>query len=287
MTPRKLRRILRLTNRRLRWIVGFALLGLVCIQCTRPSDAGFQDDGLVRSISGREVGELSDAQVQRLEVLARTDPIALLEQCRDHSAQTVRDYTCTFIKQERMDGVLGQVQEMRVKFLARPHSVAMHWTVNAPISDRVLYVEGSNDDQILLRPKGLLSWMGTVRRQPDSPQVMANTLRPITIFGFERSLESLIEVYRLASQRGELRTEFLGYRSVAGRPALVLSRELPPRDDYPAARTLTYIDPKLMAPIAFEAWDWDGQLSSRYIFKDIRINVGLTPDDFTPRANGL
>lgn len=287
MFPRKIRHLWRLTNWRLRLIVGAGLLLLICIQCARPTGADVHDDGLVRTISGQEVGKLSDAQAQRLESLARTDPIGLLDLCLDHTRRTVRDLTCTFIKQERIDGVLGQTQEIDVKFLAHPFSVAMRWTKNAPVSDRLLYVEGQNDDNLLLKPKGMLSWMGTVRRKPDSPQVMANTLYPVTMFSFERALKSMIDTSRLAEQRQEFKTEFLGYKTVADRVTLVIERQLPACKDYPAARTRTYIDPKLLVPVAVEAWDWDDQLISRYIYKDIKLNVGLTVDDFTPQANGL
>jgi hypothetical protein len=285
--PRKIRRLWRLTNWRLRLIVGIGLLVLICIQCARPSGADIQDDGLVRNISGKEVGTLSDAQAMRLESLARSNPVDLLDQCLQHTRHTVRDFTCTFIKQERIDGVLGPAQEVDVKFLAHPYSVAMHWTKNAPISDRLLYVEGANDDNLLLRPKGMLSWMGTVRRKPDSPQVMANTLHPVTMFSFERGLESMLKVDRVAAERHEFKSEFLGYKTVADRLTLVLQRDLPACNNYPAARTLIYIDPKLLVPVAVEAWDWDDQLISRYVYKDVRMNVGLTEDDFTPQANGL
>jgi hypothetical protein len=40
-------------------------------------------------------------------------------------------------------------------------------------------------------------------------------------------------------------------------------------------------------PICIESWDWNGQMESRYIYKDVRINVGLTQDDFAPEKNGL
>jgi hypothetical protein len=40
-------------------------------------------------------------------------------------------------------------------------------------------------------------------------------------------------------------------------------------------------------PVAVEGYDWDQQLSSRYVFKDIRFNVGLTSEDFLPAANDM
>ncbi len=287
MLSRKIRQLSRVTNLKLRWLVGAGLLLLVCIQCAKPSHATVQDDGLVKSIKGQEVGKLSDTQADRLECLAKNDAACLLEQCLRQTRADVQDFTCTFIKQERIDGVLKEPQEIETKFMAHPFSVAMHWTKNAPISDRLLYVDGQNDNNLLLKPRGMLACLGTVKRRPDCPQVMANTLHPVTIFGFANTLDSLIKVYHLAAERGELQAEFLGYRDIAGRTTLAICRQLPARCDYPAARTITYIDPRLMIPIAVEAWDWDGQLSARYIYKDVKVNVGLTADDFTAKANGF
>jgi hypothetical protein len=115
----------------------------------------------------------------------------------------VQDYTCTFLKWERINGKQDPGQEINVKFLNEPFSVAMRWQKNPPIGDRCLYVEGKYDGNMLVRPKGMLSLIGTVRRKPDSPEVMANTLRPISLFGFRRGLESLVQVYELAARQGD------------------------------------------------------------------------------------
>ena len=278
-----IRKLVRPTNGRIRLAVGLGLLALICIQCVNPTEAVRETD----LFGSARIDTASEPVAQRLETLAATDPIALLTLCIKHYDKTIGDYTCTFIKRERIQGKDGASQEIRVKFLDRPFSVAMRWVKNAPIGDRCLFVEGKHDGNVLIRPKGLLSLIGTVKRKPDSNAVMANTLRPISLFGFRRGLQSLLDVYELAASRGDLKTSFGGYRSVAGRNTLVLERLLPARDDYPAKKTRIYIDLELLVPVCIEAWDWDGNLESRYIYKDIKVNTGLSADDFTPQANGL
>jgi outer membrane lipoprotein-sorting protein len=98
---------------------------------------------------------------------------------------------------------------------------------------------------------------------------------------------SLLEVYELAAERGELDTEYLGLREVAGRRCLMLRRTLPAREDYPAKVTDVYIDTELLVPVCIEAIDWNDQFESRYVYTDIRINTGLTPADFTEEAAGF
>ncbi|HET6427638.1 MAG TPA: DUF1571 domain-containing protein, partial [Phycisphaerae bacterium] len=269
-----------------RLAVGMLLAALFCIQCTR-SDA-FRSQALFAAISNRTEGRITPEQLKHLEKLAREDHVALLKLALAHYDKNYRDYTCTFIKQERISGKLKEEQWIGVKFMDRPFSVAMTWTRNAPIGDRVLYVEGQHDGQMLVRPKGFLfKLVGTQMREPDGPAAMANTLRPVTMFGFRRSLESLLEVYETAEGRGEANCRFLGYRKIAGRHAMVLERVLPPREDYPAKTTTWYLDTQTLVLLGLEGTDWDDRLLCSYLYKDIEFNVGLAAADFAPAANGM
>ena len=280
-----LRWLLRPTNRRIRYLVGCLLVGLFCIQCIPTGDNGA---GSVVIAKG-QFGNPEDA-LEKLVHLAKTDHIALLEHCQDHYVRSYRDYVCTLFKQERIKGALGKEQEIQVKFRQSPFSVAMEWLRNAPIGDRVLYVEGKYDDKMIVRPKSGFPQLltgGSVRRKPDGADAMKNTLRPVNLFGFHRGMRELIKVYREAKEAGHLKQAFGEFAEVAGRRAVVLERYLPPERDYPAWKTLIYIDVDYLVPICIEGFDWEQRLSSRYVYKDIQFNVGLTEDDFLPEANGI
>jgi hypothetical protein len=135
---------------------------------------------------------------RQLEKLSSSDHVALLESCLSHYRPRVKDYTCTFSKQERMDGRLGARQLIDVRFREDPFSVAMTWRENPPRGDRVLYVEGRWDGKMLVRPTGVLARaiVPVAVRDPDGKEAMAETRRPVTMFGFKRSLQSLLDVYR-------------------------------------------------------------------------------------------
>jgi len=281
-----LKRLFRPTNRRARLLVGILLAGLFCVQCTRPgADPEFS---LVTVIDGKAIGKNSPAVLQKVEDLAKTDHTALLEYCLEKYQGRYRDYTCTLVKQERIRGALTAEQWVDVKFMASPFSVAMKWTKNPPIGDRVVYVEGKYNNQMLVRPGGLLGKLvGTVLRKPDGPEAQRNTLRPVNLFGFERGMESLIQVYRQAERAGDLQETFGGYAAVDGRQTIALVRHLPPKDDYPAYETRVYIDLEYLVPILIEGIDWDNELSCRYLYRNIRFNVGLRDEDFRPEANDM
>lgn len=283
-----LKRLLHPTNRRTRWIVGIFLAGLFCIQCTRTE--AFKESKYIIAISGHDLGQLAPDAALELEELAKTDQIALLERCLENYQANYSDFTCTFIKQEMIHGALKPEQEITVKHIAEPFSVAMEWLTNAPVGDRVLYVEGKNGDQMLVRPKSPLLQVlvgGHVTRPPDGAEAMKNTLRPVNLFGFGRSLQSLLDVYRAAEEAGDLKTAVGEYAEVAGQKCLVLVRYLPAKPEYPAYKTIVYIDLAHMVPICIEGYDWDEQLICRYIYKDLKFNIGLSADDFLPEANGM
>ncbi len=283
-----LKRVFRPTNTRIRLGVGLVLAGLFCIQCTR--SVAVRSSSFVTAVSGHTVGQTSEQQARQFERLAAEDHIALIKLALEHYRSNYQDYTCTFVKQERINGQLRPEEWIKVKYMDRPFSVAMEWVRNAPTGDRVLYVEGRNNGNMLIRPKvGLFRALvgGAVDRKPDSPEVMANTLRPVTMFGFRRSLESLLDIYELSDRRGEGNNRFEGYREVAGRRTLVLERTLPLRKDYPAKLTIWYLDVEHLVPLALKGYDWDDQLICSYVYKDVKFNVGLTEEDFAPQANDM
>ena len=80
---------------------------------------------------------------------------------------------------------------------------------------------------------------------------------------------------------------FGGYGDVSGRKAICLIRYLPAKDDYPARKTVVFIDVEHLVPLLIEGYDWDENLSSRYVYKNVRFNVGLTEQDFLPEANDM
>ncbi len=280
-----LKRVIHPTNTRIRLVVGILLAAMFCIQCTR-SDV-FSSDMQVMAIAGSSAVNTSPDRLAKLEHLAKTDHIGLLRQAMENYRSSYQDYTCTFTKRERINGQFCDEQEIEVKFLDQPFSVAMRWVKNAPVGDRVLYVEGKNNGQMLVQPKGLLGALfGTVGRAPDGPDAMANTLRPVTLFGFSRLMENMLEVNELASSRGEGRFTFEGYRT-KDKKVMVLKRVLPPRKDYPAKTTIWYLDVEHLVPIGMESSDWDDQKMCRYSYSNVKFNVGLTEDEFTPKANGM
>ncbi len=230
---------------------------------------------------------------------ARGNHLALLARSAEsYRAMKIRDYTCTFVKQETLSGQLRQEQQVAVKFMPSPFSIAMIWTKNAPLGDRLIFVQGQYEDakgqsRMLVRPKGGLAQLlagKSVLKLPAGPDAMRNTLRPCTKFGFENSIASLAEVYKLAEKNGDLAgQDFLGITEVAGQECIVLQRVLANRDgaNYPAKTTEICLDIKTLLPMRIVGYDWNNNFSCNYEFRDVKFNTGLGAKNFTPKANGI
>jgi hypothetical protein len=276
-------RILGPSNRKVRWLVGLLLLALFCIQCAPDAD-----HSVTKVANAINVTETHEQVLQRVRQLAKADHIALLQYCLANYQKKYGDLECTFIKQERLGGKVGPEQEMHVKFRDEPFSVAMAWTKSPPLGDRVLYVEGKYGNMMLVRPTNPLARAlvgGAVKRQPDGEEAMQSTLRPVNLFGFERSMQSLIDVYVQAKKAGDLRQTVDQDHDVLGRKTLVLVRYLPEGKGYPAYQTNVYIDEELLLPIMVEGCGPRGlkdDFICRYLYKDLNFKVKFTDEDFLP-----
>jgi hypothetical protein len=219
--------------------------------------------------------------------LAESDPVGLLQLVLKNYDAKIKDYTGTFYKTERLRGKLGKEQVIQFKFKDKPFSVFMKWEKNAGGADKLLYVKGQNDNQMVVHPTGLLWWIRSVRRDPNGPDAMKATLNPCTAFGVANMTRRMLKVYEEAKKTGDLTTKYLGLSKVDGRKCVKMERLLPAKKEYPHARIIVQIDLGYLVPVALECYDWDGKLVSRYMYTDLKFNVGLKEKDFTPKANGL
>lgn len=253
--------------------------------------------------SQKQIRPVDDSAIpQSVRTLAKDSPIALLEKAlAAYRDKPITSYTCTFQKQEVVNGSLQPLQTMDVTFRGEPFSVAMVWTQNAPLADRLLYVKDKYTDEdgrslMLVQPRDAMArWIvgDSLLRLPDGPDAMKNTRRPVTKFGFEKNLQSLLDVYRTARENGDLKHEYAGAEEVNGRLCVVLVRYLPEKDIYPAHETTIWLDAERLLPMRIEGRSWKktakGQFvfQSRYEFSDVHLNPDLADDAFTPQAVGI
>jgi len=235
------------------------------------------------SLSGESQADFAELTLQ----LAQTNPQMLLQWSLEKCQQRIQDYSVTLEKQERIKGKLKKIEYVDVLFKQKPYSVLMRWTKNAGSIDKLLYVEGNYDNKMIVHPTGLLAWIKSARRDPRCEQAKKSSLRTCDQFGFERLLQSVIEVNNLASQNDDLEFKYIGKTTVDDRQCLAIERILPEGKNYPCARFVIVFDLDFGLPVKASSYDWQNNLISQYIYKNVQLNVGLADVQFTPKTNNL
>ena len=223
------------------------------------------------------------------------DPVAFLEGgpdtgglkwCEAH----VKDCTLTMFKKERMDPKAADFldeQKFECKFKDQPFSVLIQNVVNPRGAKKALYVEGQNDNKMYV--PGIFPG-SHFSVDPRADIVRKQTLRYVDQFGFKRSLVQIIGTLKTARAERIAKIEVTGTGKIGGRDVLIFDywvNEPKPtgRFDFPHLRI--YLDRQWRFTLGIDLWDPDGIERGRYRFEDVKLNVGLTDDDFTPKANGM
>lgn len=239
-------------------------------------EIGIKGDNVSQSVSLVQIKEM-----------AVNDHIALLKLAIANFEMNVNDYTGTLIKQERIDGKLSKKQVIDFKFKDKPYSLLMTWKKNPGPADKLLYVEGQNNGDMVVHPTGLMSWIKSVRRDPAGKEALKSSLKPCYWFGSYRTMKKMLDIYESARTRGDLKINFLDEMTVDRRPCLLMERITPDKKNYPYGRLVWALDMEYLVPVYLMAFDWRGNLHYEYTLENLSYNVGLSNDKFTPRANGL
>jgi hypothetical protein len=227
--------------------------------------------------------------------LAKTDPIAFLENCLRRYDREVKGYRCTLQKQERIEGSLKGTEVIDVQFREKPFSVRFDWRSGANLAQRTLYVKGRSNDQLLVLPTVLPRLVGVVERDPEGPQARQSGRYPLTEFGIKIGTQRTLAAWEAARKRGTLRVEYLGEERIKGagdRLCWVLRRvgyEKPEADGFTPAkdgiiRSTFYFDKETWLQVGSVLKGEENRLIGEYFFRDIQLNPEFKPGTFTRDA---
>jgi len=214
-------------------------------------------------------------------------------------AAEIQDYTCLLLKRERIGGKLNGPEVIFAKVRheqdgpdadASPFSVYMKFLKPSTVRGReILFAKEQEDSELLVRKGGRRLAFLTASLPPQSPLAMQGNLYPITEFGIKRLIERMIELgeKELAHRECEVTIDH-GIQVDQYRCTRIEVKHPVPRDwfEYHVARI--YIDDDLGVPVQFESFDWPESrgdppvLKEQYAYRNLKLNVGLTDDDFDP-----
>ena len=201
----------------------------------------------------------------------------------------IKDYSCTVVKRERIDGKLNPHEYMFAKVRHEPFSVYLYFLAPDTVKGQeVIYVEGANDGNMLAHAgSGVRALVGTVSVKPQSQLAMQGNRYAITEIGVENLAKRLVEVAEHDQQFGECEVQFFPNAKVNGRICTCVQVVHPvPRRNFRFHLARVFIDDEYTIPVRYEAYDWPteagGQpvLMEEYTYMNMKVNNGFTDADF-------
>jgi hypothetical protein len=205
---------------------------------------------------------------------------------------SIRDYTCTFVKRERVDGELGEQQYILLKVMHQPFSVYMQFL--KPFTGReVVYVTGQNEGKLVALDVGAKRFLGKLSLDPHGALAMKGQKHPITSVGIRNLTEKLIKMSEAECKFAECevvtKPETIGTRKTT----LVQIMHPTPRKDFKNNVARIFFDDELRIPIHYDAFSWPTKpggapvLEESYTYQNLKINNNYTAREFDPNKPGI
>lgn len=214
------------------------------------------------------------------------EAIKLVEEARERF-KAVDDYTCTFFKRERIDGVLSPVNGLAMKSRARPNS--FYFKITTPTPGReAIYVAGRHGGKAAVHDVGFNKLLaGTLWVDPRSGLAMQDCRHPISEAGIGHLIDTVHAAWTRELSAEESRVSIHRNAKVGDRPCVMIesihTRKSP---KFLFHKVNLYLDAESRLPIRYEAYDWpataggEPPLAEEYTYSQLRLNVGLRDKDF-------
>ena len=294
-----------LTTRRVRAGVGVVLLAGLAFQCQQVfSNRSEPATPVVVATPQKPSPTVAFAspapqaqKIDPLEIVAARDPIAFFQDAIARYDRSVRDYSCTFTKQELLGGELSTEQVIRAMYREKPFSVRMEWVRNADKCARVLYVADKWVDQgkqmAVVEPGAIARlFVPYVMRPINGPDAAKSSRRTIDQFGVRNSMCLILKFALLAREKNILNFAYVGNGKVNDRETLVFERRLPYEGEngvWPDRVLVVHMDKELLVPaLCISYADEQKQtVLGKYMYTDLKLNVNLADSVFTKEGMGL
>jgi len=229
--------------------------------------------------------------------------LTIAEESLNQFRQNVDDYTATLIKQESIDSVIGEANEMLIKVQCRhrggkvdesePIRVYLRFERPESVAGReVIWCEDLHDGKMVAHEAGLMGML-TVRLDPNGMIAMSGQKYPISDIGLTNLLKKLIERGQQDRDDPNVSVTIAKNIEIDGLNCdLIQVKRTKPSgraNDFSLAEIC--LDRSRNLPIRYTAYGWptDDQsdqskmpLLESYTYRNIKINVGLTEADFDP-----
>jgi hypothetical protein len=219
--------------------------------------------------------------------------IQMAREGRD-AVMAVRDYEAVFTKQELVGRTLYSGR-MHIKLRHEPFSVYLQF-IDQNKGREVMYAGQRYQYKMMAHeaPGTVSALVGTVSLEPNSARAMAEGRHPITQIGMAKMMETLIKGWESEvkyNDPDDPKVYYYPNAKLAGQiecKAAVTRHENAKRP-FKFYETRVFFDKKSNFPIRLEEYGTpdaahpQGYLIEQYIYTNIKVNVGLTDNDFDTR----
>ena len=215
------------------------------------------------------------------EAVRVADPLGAMLADGKAAMAKVRDYTCTFTRQERIDGVLGAEQVAEMKARTQPAAATVKFVKpEVAFGLEMTYATNKRDGKIRYRPGGIKGTPVVV--SDDDAKLLAANRHPVTQLGIAATLDLLGSIAAREKALGngvETFTSEYKFDGAAVTRYEVFTRR--PHAHRYAHKVLVYVDKETKLPVRFEAYDQPksgsatGDLLEAYSYSNVKYNVGL------------
>ena len=219
--------------------------------------------------------------------------LELARTARDAVA-SVRDYEAIFDKQEMVGRTLYSGR-MVIKLRHDPFSVYLRF-IDQNNGREVMYAGPRYQYKMMAHeaPGTLSSMVGTISLEPNSARAMAEGRHPITQIGMVKMMDALIQQWEMEKKFNDPQDPKVYYYPNAKLDGQIecqaaISRHENPQHAFRFYETRVFFEKKSHFPIRLEQYAAPDRahpepyLVEKYIYTNIRTNVGLTDNDFDIR----
>lgn len=201
------------------------------------------------------------------------------------NVEKLTGYECTFTKKE----VVGRQtisQTIKMKVRHKPFSVYMHF--EDPHEGReVIFVDGKNNNNLLVHETGFASLIGTLELPPEGSQAMAENRYPITKAGIQKMMEAIVAQWAEETKYGETDVKYFEDAKIGDLKCRVIESSHPlPRKQFKFHMTRVWIEEKTGLPVRVQQFGFPAKSGAKppvmedYTFTNIKVEVRLTDRDF-------
>ena len=233
------------------------------------------------------------------EAIATAHPLDRALQIANDGLENMRrnisDYQAVLVKRERVGNQLSEQEYMKIKIRNPrvvdnrqiPFSIYMKFIgPRSMVGREVIWVDGRNDNNLIVHDTNPLVRFRNLHLAPEGMLAMKGNRYPIYEAGLENLVLKLIEKAERDREAGVCEVNYRGGAQINQRPCTLIEVVHHKKcEPYEFHKAKVYIDDEYQIPVRFAAYDWPvgnqkPQLMEEYTYINVKLNVGLSDQDF-------